>query len=85
MKVVAIEHPQSTYPNAVEAVCLKLAKEFRLHSTQFLPGQIQGTGKLVLFFEPKSKLKVVEFKKSTEGVEETAPVGIFDNDQPEKP
>jgi hypothetical protein len=62
MKVINIAHPESTYPDAIEAVCLKLAKDYRLHSTEFLPGQIQGTGSLMLFFEPKAKLKLLEFK-----------------------
>lgn len=63
MKVVSLSHPDHTYPDVVEAVCIKLGAEYRLHSTVFLWGQIQGTGTLMMFFEPKIKLKVLEFKK----------------------
>jgi|GEM_PF-5027710 len=59
MKVITIQHPDSTYPDAIEAVCIKLGKEYRLFTTEFLPGQIQGTGVLMLFFEPKTKFKLI--------------------------
>jgi hypothetical protein len=68
MKIVQIHHPDSTYPDALEAVCMKLYKDYSLHSTVFLPGQIQGTGTLTMFFENKPKLRVLEFKaKNNEG------------------
>lgn len=62
MKVIQLQHPDNTYPDVVEAVCIKLAKDYRLHSSVFLPGQIQGTGSLTMFFEPKVRLKILEFK-----------------------
>ena len=70
MKVIQIPHPDSTYPDAIEAVWMKLSKEYRLHSTEFLPGQIQGTGTLMMFFEPKTKLTVLPFKSSKKNEEQ---------------
>lgn len=64
MKVVAVNHPQSTYPDALEAVIITLAEQnFRLHSSSFLPGQIQGTGQLMLFFEERPKFNVVPLRR----------------------
>jgi hypothetical protein len=62
MKVISIQHPDSTYPDLVEAICMKLGKDYRLHSNCFLPSPVQGIGTLMLFFEPKAKFKVVPFK-----------------------
>jgi hypothetical protein len=62
MKVIQINHPDSTYPDLIEAVWIKLSQDYKLHSTTFLPGQIQGTGTLTMFFEEKPRFKLLEFK-----------------------
>ena len=63
MKVVKITHPDSTYPDAIEAVLIKLSDDYRLHSTCYLPSQIHGTGELMLVFEERVKFNVVPMKR----------------------
>jgi hypothetical protein len=62
VKIVQLQHPENTYPDVVEAVCIKLGKDYRFHSSIFMPSPIQGTGILMMFFEPKVRLKILEFK-----------------------
>lgn len=66
MKIVKLNHPDQTYPDAIEAVLIKLSPEFRLHSTCFLPNQIQGNGELMLVFEERPRFNVIPLKRKEE-------------------
>lgn len=61
MKVIRLNHPEQTCQTFIETTCQGLAKDWRLHSQVYLPGQILGVGHLVLFFEERPKFKVHQF------------------------